>query len=1850
MSSLEGRIKEFEKEISSSNLNLAASLLETIYVEICGGSYDNNDFNYIPGQNFSYFHPEATREIYDRLFSSLLSNDSFMEQNSVLCSNVISQIAAFDFSYFVESNYPQLIKPNDKIRRIFAIVSRTIVDPFKGFLCYAPKTPNNDCWHDENYKYDFFSDTSPDLQTTFGIALSKVRNRIYSYFLTYTGKLINFYKGKKIDETVFVPSFANMIQNIIVPQAYRLVNISCGFPTRLEVLYAISQSQDFYIFAKSKSDHFNHTKQIAQKYSEMNAKISGFPSIFSDDLVKFSHPFSFADDIDIKICKLLPFLAINEYEVSLPQFFNLIVYIEPIYAGFFLSLAQLFYMSNPSFAFLLIDDIINQNESLSNLTPEQSHTLFHMISRLVDVLGCLPTRYIEDEQIEKLNALGLLGLASSLPRIRYAAYKLIETLSHFEAGEDKIPLYQILQENSGFFEEHLLNHLEKDPMILMSCDVLAPLVPLSMMDALTSIDWTLWQYIYSAIGIYAAENFSETLLTSYKKMAISFVKNGKNNSDNRVKWTIINTLTFLAAVAETPLSNFSEKSTIPLIQQLTNDILDELLSTIKQYIKTSYPIIRVLLSPLNISSFQAFLNMMNDSVSPEIIALVLRSISWNSNFSAISEHEEFFSIFLDLFIKNINSFDWGDLNKEIVQKITEKHYKNINGNWIFVSESLMTAYKLFSALYHQQKRHAPTPFPFLDHVFNTNNSFIKKIQPLFYLLYNLARLRSSHNRLQTYAITTLSQWAACCEIEDKKFLLSDTFFVITKNLTKTSPDLLVHLLSHHFEILFGLYLQWAIQPGGSQFFIAIFKCFTASSLSQNTTLIDILKTQWSSCTDVIEKSSSYLKYLQVIYENCGLLILCCLFYMNIPELKLTEQAFVLLASLVPVLISYHMNGRPDEIPKLFKMFIEESKKLEQNGGCMDYITLLGISKNLSESFAFCMEALLNSTFDLLPRNSQEIVDHTLYILMPWFDSIEFDLENRVISNQTELLFLHFSCYSFIDKLMTSFKDFSSLDINSSFFDLWKALITSNDEIGPNFLPIELSILYDCKNSINHETAIQIMRYMYRVVPNEVVSILCSYLSLNEYFYDHIQDLISFSNSTEFKGGNDASHLLAEEYEESSKKNDLFLFIYQALGKLVVDSYRPIIPHVPLIFASCVIFLNDFIDVVKELILNILNAFKTFINKESSHMLNEAIQTIQSLSVVHKHLIDNAEITRDLTNFLISYDQQMALDFGHELLKWGLCCGDLKLATSALRSYSGNLIDCSMLVIGLISRSMWMVSDAIPILYNANENVRQYTKYLATALNLLGSMTPNKCTASDLVVLWLALSSLERNSSIFKEVFDSALNLLTLFLTPQNFAALAGIEAQPQIPFFSPSSFYRFHQPWGDVYHGALTPILTYKGNANVDLMILVINKIIQTQYIKLLSDSPCGIYTAILAILPWIWYVATNEISRFLFDSFDVQMLEMTVNSMDPFIENKELVGLLSTVYLGEDVDIYAVIDTIAEMVIPLVDDTGINEIGQFYTTCVKYTAKSYHVPVYSFATKMLKLSPDKEKTAASFAQLTKYMAEDSKASRQINIDVYLKELPPAFVPLYRIKTSDSQLYRERLSESQLFREKSSDSPLFRVESNDIFLRDKSSESPLNREYSEPTILNDTEENNESTKIEFPDVSMYERVVAMNIPHLYDINVNEVQVANFDDLNSFPPLLPNNTTLSSNEKFSSIITLFKKFKCEPFSTYAEILNKLHTSLVDIDSLYIVKLCDKITSFPINRIFNDALNEIMENEVPLQEVEEEEVFEQPEEIVDDFVTIADDPYEFIMVLPNLFVPTVDEINSIGIDLMDGIERF
>lgn len=175
-------------------------------------------------------------------------------------------------------------------------------------------------------------------------------------------------------------------------------------------------------------------------------------------------------------------------------------------------------------------------------------------------------------------------------------------------------------------------------------------------------------------------------------------------------------------------------------------------------------------------------------------------------------------------------------------------------------------------------------------------------------------------------------------------------------------------------------------------------------------------------------------------------------------------------------------------------------------------------------------------------------------------------------------------------------------------------------------------------------------------------------------------------------------------------------------------------------------------------------------------------------------------------------------------------------------------------------------------------------------------------------------------------------------------------------------------------------------------------------------------------------------------------------------------------------------------------------------------------------------------------------------------------------------------------------------------------------------------------QSNQSTV--FPQMEMFERIVAVNIPQLYEVNLSDDKIANFEDLNNFPPLIPSTPELAQIEPFTFAINSIHQLRSEPFSYYNDLLLKLHISLVDEDSLQIMKKFEKIKDIDTSSIFKSFISKLDNTH---KDATEEVVKAVEGETQDSPLPV--DPFGLIITSANEFVPTVDEVNCLGADYLD-----
>ena len=209
---------------------------------------------------------------------------------------------------------------------------------------------------------------------------------------------------------------------------------------------------------------------------------------------------------------------------------------------------------------------------------------------------------------------------------------------------------------------------------------------------------------------------------------------------------------------------------------------------------------------------------------------------------------------------------------------------------------------------------------------------------------------------------------------------------------------------------------------------------------------------------------------------------------------------------------------------------------------------------------------------------------------------------------------------------------------------------------------------------------------------------------------------------------------------------------------------------------------------------------------------------------------------------------------------------------------------------------------------------------------------------------------------------------------------------------------------------------------------------------------------------------------------------------------------------------------------------------------------------------------------------------------------------------------------------------------------------------------------------------EFPSLPIFERIVAVEIPHLYDFTATEAQSITFNELNSFPPLFPLDYNLSQFEKFQALKAAVKYIRCEPFFSWTELLSKLHTSLIETDSSHTKSLLSITEDNNFGKIILDIVKSIKKDDDDdvLQPAEDNDeiTFDQNQVILDlnevdpasmvdqnqeefDYDQLQDqnfgedvlmpifdkDPFTFVTLTPKMFVPTIEQANMIGSDVFE-----
>jgi hypothetical protein len=565
-----------------------------------------------------------------------------------------------------------------------------------------------------------------------------------------------------------------------------------------------------------------------------------------------------------------------------------------------------------------------------------------------------------------------------------------------------------------------------------------------------------------------------------------------------------------------------------------------------------------------------------------------------------------------------------------------------------------------------------------------------------------------------------------------------------------------------------------------------------------------------------------------------------------------------------------------------------------------------------------------------------------------------------------------------------------------------------------------------------------------------------------------------------------------------------------------------------------------------------------------------------LRVFNQPVMQREVVAKAMTTFLLDFDPTMANELGLELLQWGFICGDIRRASYAITSYRGNLTFASPLVVGLASRCLWTVGDCLCVASHPDYLVYM-TEMLKTLRGIAEIFAAQDTLGGDSTLLWISVECMKCNKIESPLVFEAACGLFEYIVGfPNMFSFLATCDNYASNKL-TPGIFQKFHQPWDDVFHGVGHFLYEYDGcKPNMELVIRVLNLVLQTGYLPLFSDGEDAVYVALLSLLPWMWSILITDIARYIFDSPAVKTLGATHGVLCQLIADEEISKALSFLVSEEEIDVFSRTADLCGLIVPRIRTSELIILCKFFTNCLKFGDKYMKSPLYSVCGQIVVRALDQEPIIEALGSFTKLVERDKNEGRRSYVELYLELLP-------------TRGHERRMNE----------------------------------------IGHD----------KFPVMEMFERIVAVSIPHLYEVNLSEISSLSVVDLNSFPPLIPFDMALRRSGRLKILNDVMHSYRFEPFATWGEITAKLHTSMIDTEGLDVMRR--RKPNFKVQA----ALSEL---------VVKQQLRSQSMDCENDSTGMDQrggssgekiSPYGFIFIEAESFVPTVDEINLVGNDLFE-----
>jgi hypothetical protein len=348
---------------------------------------------------------------------------------------------------------------------------------------------------------------------------------------------------------------------------------------------------------------------------------------------------------------------------------------------------------------------------------------------------------------------------------------------------------------------------------------------------------------------------------------------------------------------------------------------------------------------------------------------------------------------------------------------------------------------------------------------------------------------------------TLNHLAALGSFFRSERSFTPKFFEDCSVISQRKPAFLRHLLSNHFYLLMGKFLEYGLNSPleiAEQYLVAISGQFLPPAEKDSLIYsIDTLLVRVDTSSSSSPFSDNDRRFVNYIYSETGTLLLLGMIFLLHDEVHIRQSAMRMIAQVAPVLSIMRSDGQRAILRPLLKAFRSFVISISTQNREHRMTNAIAISEQCAKVFVYATEQIFSRAFVALPKiwHTRKCCtrDQMIRLLIPWTNNIVFDLKNRLVLRQNSTFY---SPYSFVSDLCHCMVD---TEWSDAFLSFWKSLADTSEMSFLVLAIVDLAI----ENRNLESFAIRLLAYLYRLSSN-TVNFLLPLISYGNWYFYHVQ--------------------------------------------------------------------------------------------------------------------------------------------------------------------------------------------------------------------------------------------------------------------------------------------------------------------------------------------------------------------------------------------------------------------------------------------------------------------------------------------------------------------------------------------------------------------------------------------------------------------------------------------------------------------------------------------------------------------------------------------------------------------------